>query len=76
MRFRGSVAIDLGTVNTLVWVAGRGIVLEEPTARPVAVAAAHAAMARFLNACFVDRRIARHSPSCGDSTPYGVAKRT
>src|ERR1700693_2837071 len=32
MRFRSSVAIDLGTVNTLVWVAGRGIVLEEPTA--------------------------------------------
>src|SRR4029079_17696690 len=32
MRFRGSVAIDLGTVNTLVWVDGRGIVLEEPTA--------------------------------------------
>src|SRR5260370_30808862 len=32
MRFRGSVAIDLGTVNTLVWVAGRGIVLEEPPA--------------------------------------------
>ena len=32
MRLRGSVAIDLGTVNTLVWVAGRGIVLEEPTA--------------------------------------------
>ena len=32
MRFRGSMAIDLGTVNTLVWVAGRGIVLEEPTA--------------------------------------------
>jgi len=32
MRFRGSVAIDLGTVNTLVWVAGRGIVVEEPTA--------------------------------------------
>src|SRR6201989_1809393 len=32
MRFRGSVAIDLGTVNTLVWVAGRGIVLEEPSA--------------------------------------------
>jgi rod shape-determining protein MreB and related proteins len=32
MRFRGSVAIDLGTVNTIVWVAGRGIVLEEPTA--------------------------------------------
>ena len=32
MRFRSSVAIDLGTVNTLVWVAGRGIVLEEPSA--------------------------------------------
>jgi rod shape-determining protein MreB len=32
MRLRGSVAIDLGTVNTLVWVAGRGIVLEEPSA--------------------------------------------
>jgi rod shape-determining protein MreB and related proteins len=32
MRLRGNVAIDLGTVNTLVWVAGRGIVLEEPTA--------------------------------------------
>src|ERR1700685_140833 len=32
MRFRSSVAIDLGTVNTLVWVAGRGIVLEGPPA--------------------------------------------
>jgi rod shape-determining protein MreB and related proteins len=32
MRVRGSVAIDLGTVNTLVWVAGRGIVLDEPSA--------------------------------------------
>ena len=32
MRLRSSVAIDLGTVNTLIWVAGRGIVLEEPTA--------------------------------------------
>jgi rod shape-determining protein MreB len=32
MRIRGSVAIDLGTVNTLVWIAGRGIVLEEPSA--------------------------------------------
>jgi rod shape-determining protein MreB len=32
MRIRGSVAIDLGTVNTLVWVAGRGLVLEEPSA--------------------------------------------
>jgi len=32
MRIRGSVAIDLGTVNTLVWVEGRGVVLEEPSA--------------------------------------------
>jgi len=32
MRIRGSVAIDLGTVNTLVWVAERGLVLEEPSA--------------------------------------------
>jgi rod shape-determining protein MreB len=32
MRIRGSVAIDLGTVNTLIWVGGRGIVLEEPSA--------------------------------------------
>jgi rod shape-determining protein MreB len=33
------VAIDLGTVNTLVWVAGRGIVLEEPTAIAIDTAA-------------------------------------
>ena len=32
MGIRGSVAIDLGTVNTLIWVAGRGIVLDEPSA--------------------------------------------
>ncbi len=32
MRIRGSVAIDLGTVNTLVWVAGRGLVVDEPSA--------------------------------------------
>jgi rod shape-determining protein MreB len=32
MRFRSGVAIDLGTVNTLVYVAGRGIVIEEPSA--------------------------------------------
>ena len=32
MRFRSLIAIDLGTVNTLVWVAGRGLTLEEPTA--------------------------------------------
>ncbi len=32
MRLRAGVAIDLGTVNTLVYVAGRGLVLEEPSA--------------------------------------------
>jgi rod shape-determining protein MreB len=32
MRFRSGVAIDLGTVNTLVHVTGRGIVIEEPSA--------------------------------------------
>lgn len=36
---RGSVAVDLGTVNTLVWVAGRGIVLEEPSAIAIDTAA-------------------------------------
>ena len=32
MRLRAGVAIDLGTVNTLVYVAGRGLALEEPSA--------------------------------------------
>ena len=32
MRLRSGVAIDLGTVNTLVHVAGRGILIEEPSA--------------------------------------------
>jgi rod shape-determining protein MreB and related proteins len=32
MRLRSGVAIDLGTVNTLVYVAGRGVVIDEPTA--------------------------------------------
>src|ERR1700761_8679508 len=32
MFSRGSVAIDLGTVNTLIWVDGRGLVLDEPSA--------------------------------------------
>jgi rod shape-determining protein MreB and related proteins len=32
MRLRSGVAIDLGTVNSLVYVAGRGIVIEEPSA--------------------------------------------
>lgn len=31
MRLRPGVAIDLGTVNTLVYVAGRGLVVEEPS---------------------------------------------
>ena len=31
MNFRKKVAIDLGTANTLVYVAGQGIVLNEPT---------------------------------------------
>lgn len=32
MRFRPGVAIDLGTVNTLISVTGRGLVVEEPSA--------------------------------------------
>jgi rod shape-determining protein MreB and related proteins len=32
MRLRPGLAIDLGTVNTLVYVSGRGIVLDEPSA--------------------------------------------
>jgi rod shape-determining protein MreB len=32
MRLRAGVAIDLGTVNTLVWVRGKGLVVEEPSA--------------------------------------------
>jgi rod shape-determining protein MreB and related proteins len=32
MRFRAGVAIDLGTVNTLVYVVGRGLAVEEPSA--------------------------------------------
>ncbi len=32
MRLRAGVAIDLGTVNTLVSVTGRGLVVEEPSA--------------------------------------------
>ncbi len=31
MRLRSKIAIDLGTANTLVYVAGEGIVLNEPT---------------------------------------------
>ncbi|MBO0775052.1 MAG: rod shape-determining protein [Actinobacteria bacterium] len=32
MRFRAGIAIDLGTVTTLIWVMGKGLVLEEPSA--------------------------------------------
>jgi rod shape-determining protein MreB len=32
MQLRSGVAIDLGTVNTLLYVAGRGVVIEEPSA--------------------------------------------
>jgi rod shape-determining protein MreB len=31
MTFQRQVAIDLGTANTLVYIAGKGIVLNEPT---------------------------------------------
>jgi rod shape-determining protein MreB and related proteins len=32
MRWRSGVAIDLGTVNTLVSISGRGVVIDEPSA--------------------------------------------
>jgi rod shape-determining protein MreB and related proteins len=32
MRLRAGVAVDLGTVNTLVYVTGRGLVVDEPSA--------------------------------------------
>jgi rod shape-determining protein MreB and related proteins len=32
MRLRAGIAVDLGTVNTLVSVAGRGLVIDEPSA--------------------------------------------
>ena len=32
MALRGSIAIDLGTASTLIWVAGRGLVVDEPSA--------------------------------------------
>ena len=31
MRLRAGIAIDLGTVNTLVWVLGKGLALDEPS---------------------------------------------
>lgn len=37
MALRKNIAIDLGTANTLVWVAGEGIVANEPTVVAVSV---------------------------------------
>jgi len=42
MRLRSGVAIDLGTVNTLVHVVGQGVVIEEPSA--IAISAATGAI--------------------------------
>jgi actin-like ATPase involved in cell morphogenesis len=67
MRFRSSVAIDLGTVNTLVWVAGRGIVLDEPTA--IAIDTAVGKVAAVGEAAEIwptrNRRTSRSSTRCG-----------
>jgi rod shape-determining protein MreB and related proteins len=37
MAFSQRIAIDLGTANTLVWVAGQGIIANEPTVVAVSV---------------------------------------
>ncbi|OGY07725.1 MAG: rod shape-determining protein [Candidatus Blackburnbacteria bacterium RIFCSPHIGHO2_01_FULL_44_64] len=37
MKFSQRIAIDLGTANTLVWVAGQGLVANEPTVVAVSV---------------------------------------
>ncbi len=29
--FSGDIAIDLGTANTIIWIKGEGIVLNEPS---------------------------------------------
>ncbi len=55
MRLRGSVAIDLGTVNTLVWVAGRGIVLEEPTAIAIDTAVGKVAAVGYAADALADK---------------------
>jgi rod shape-determining protein MreB and related proteins len=41
MRLRSGIAIDLGTVNTLLYVAGRGVVIEEPSAIAISRATGH-----------------------------------
>ena len=43
MRLRSGVAIDLGTVNTLVSVAGRGLIIDEPSAIAIDRASGHVA---------------------------------
>ncbi|MGP7995934.1 MAG: rod shape-determining protein [Streptosporangiaceae bacterium] len=43
MRLRSAVAIDLGTVNTLVSVAGRGLIIDEPSAIAIDRANGHVA---------------------------------
>jgi rod shape-determining protein MreB and related proteins len=43
MRLRSGVAIDLGTVNTLVSVAGRGLIIDEPSAIAIDRANGHVA---------------------------------
>ncbi|HEY2127677.1 MAG TPA: rod shape-determining protein [Streptosporangiaceae bacterium] len=43
MRLRSGVAIDLGTVNTLVSVAGRGLIIDEPSAIAIDRATGHVA---------------------------------
>src|SRR5260370_692673 len=71
MRFRGSVAIDLGTVNTLVWVAGRGIVLEEPTA--IAIDTAVGKVAAGSAACEGPAR--ENAPGTQVASPRGGGDR-
>ncbi|MEI8233011.1 MAG: rod shape-determining protein, partial [bacterium] len=38
MNFGKRLGIDLGTANSLVWVAGEGLVLNEPTVVAVSIA--------------------------------------
>ena len=50
MRLRSGVAIDLGTVNTLVHIVGRGIVIEEPSAIAVSDSGVVVAVGREADA--------------------------
>ena len=68
MRLRPGVAIDLGTVNTLVSVTGRGLVIEEPSA--IAVDRATSTMVAIgheaddfgrADSAFLDRHDARYT---------------